>query len=130
VERTPALAVAFTLVSLPFLLPHVVEDFHLGIAARVGLSADVGASLLGFGLAVQLLGLVLTADGRRAGLWIVAVASTVWTVGGVWEHGLPLVIDGLDFRGRALSALWAAGLLATQAVAAACAWVGLVRWAR
>ena len=78
-ERAPALAVAFTLASLPFLLPHVIEDFHLGIAGRVGLPADVGASFLGFGLAAQLLGLVLTAQGRRAGLAILAVASTVWT---------------------------------------------------
>jgi hypothetical protein len=130
VERAPALAVAFTLVSLPFLLPHVIEDFHLGIAGRVGLPADVGASFLGFGLAAQLLGLVLTAQGRRAGLVILAVASTVWTIGAVWEHGLPLLVQGLDFRGRALSALWAAGLLVTQAVAAACAWAGLVRWPR
>ena len=129
-ERAPALAVAFTLASLPFLLPHVIEDFHLGIAARVGLPADVGASLLGFGLAAQLLGLVLVARGRWAGLAILAVASTVWTIGAVWEHGRPLLVEGLDFRGRALSALWAAGLLVTQALAAASAWVGLARWAR
>jgi hypothetical protein len=130
VERAPALAVAFTLASLPFLLPHVIEDFHLGIAGRVGLPADVGASFLGFGLAAQLLGLILTAQGRRAGLAILAVASTVWTVGSVWEHGLPVLVEGLDFRGRALSALWAAGLLVTQALAAACAWAGLARWPR
>ena len=126
-ERASALAVGFTLASLPFLLPHVVEDFHLGIASRVGLSMDVGAALLGLGLAVQLLGVALTAQGRRAGLVVVATAAVVWTIGAVWEHGLPLLSEGLAFRGRALSALWAAGLLVTQALAALFAMAGLRR---
>ena len=120
-DRAAALAVALPLASLPFLLPHVLEDFRWGIADRVGMPADVLAALVGFALAAQMLGAALAAQGRTVGLAVVAATATVWTAGGLWDHGLPLALFGLGFRGRALSAVWALGLIATQAAAAACA---------
>ena len=115
--RLAAAATALSLASLPFLLPHVIEDFERGIAQRGGLSAGVGAALLGAGLAVQWLGLVLAGHGRGAGLVVTAVAGAVWTAGALWDHGPELSARGLAFRGSALSALWAAGLIVTQALA-------------
>lgn len=46
-EHRGAPAIALSLLSLPFLLPHVLEDFRLGIAERASLSTPVGAALLG-----------------------------------------------------------------------------------
>lgn len=116
---------ALSLASFPFLLPHVLEDFRGGIAERVGLPADVGAALLGAGLVVQGLGLVLAGQGRRAGLALIAGAGAVWTAGALWEHGMALLVFGLGFRGRALSALWVLGLVVTQALAAVSALVAM-----
>lgn len=124
-DRAAALAVAFSLASFPFLLPHVVEDFHWGIADRLGLPMDVMAAALGIGLVAQVLGLVLAGRGERTGLGVVAAAGVVWTLGALWDHGLPLFLFGLGFRGRALSALWVAGLIVTQASAAASALAAL-----
>lgn len=124
-DRAAALAVALPLASLPFLLPHVLEDFRWGIAERVGLPADVFASLVGFWLAAELLGAALAAQGRALGLATVAVTAAVWTAGGLWDHGLPLAVFGLGFRGRPLSAVWALGLIVTQAAAAVCALIAL-----
>ena len=125
--RAEALAVALPLASLPFLLPHVIEDFRWGIAERVGLPADVLASLVGFALAAQLLGAALAAQRRALGLGIVAATAAVWAVGGRWDHGFLLVLFGMGFRGSALSADWALGLITTQGAAAACALVALRR---
>jgi len=122
-----ALAVAWSVASFPFLLPHVVEDFGWGIADRAGLTADVGAALLGLGLAVQILGLILSGQGKRGGLVVVAVAGAVWTLGALWEHGMALLLFGFGFRGRPLSAIWALGLLLTQALACAFAVAALLR---
>ena len=123
--RAEALAIAWPLASLPFLLPHVIEDFRWGIAARVGLPADVLAALVGFVLAAQMLGAALAAQRRALGLAVIAATGAVWTAGGVYDHGWPLVVSGLGFRGRALSAVWALGLIATQAAAAVCALAAL-----
>jgi len=111
-------AIASSLSGLPFLLPHIVEDFERGIAQRVGLSAGMGAALLGAGLAVQFSALVLAGRGRRAGLIVTAVAGTVWTVGALWDHGPDLLARGLGFRESALSTLWVVGLMVTQTLAA------------
>ena len=119
-------AIALSLGSLPFLLPHVLEDFAGGIAQRVGLSSGVGAALLGAGLAVQMLGLVLAGRGRRVGLIVTLVAGAVWTAGAVWDHGPELARTGLGFRGSALSALWVIGLTLGQALAALFALAGLI----
>jgi hypothetical protein len=124
-DRAAAMAVALSLASFPFLLPHVVEDFEWGIARRIGLPPGILAALLGFGLAAQVLGVALAAQGRAAGLGIIATAGAVWTFGGLWDHGLPLLLFGLGFRGHLLSALWALGLIVTQALAAASALAGL-----
>ena len=125
VTRPAALAVALSLVSFPFLLPHVLEDFHSGIAGRVGLPGDVGAALLGLGLAVQIFGLILAGQRRRAGLALIALAGAVWTLSALWDHGIALLVFG--FRGRPLSAIWVLCLMLTQALACAFALVALVR---
>lgn len=130
VERRAATAIALSLSSLPFLVPHVIEDFHLGIASRVGLTPTAGATLLGAGLALQMLGLVLAARGARAGLVLTAAAGAVWAAGGLWGHGPELLARGLAFRDSALSAAAATGLVAGQALAAAFALAALWRGVR
>ena len=124
-ERTAAVAVALSLVSFPFLLPHVIEDFQWGIADRLGVPAGLLASWVGFGLAAQVLGVALAAQGRAAGLAIIAIAGSVWTLGALWDHGLALLLFRLGFRGHMLSAIWALGLILTQALAAAVALIAL-----
>jgi hypothetical protein len=126
-QRPAALAVALTLASFPFLLPHVVEDFQWRIAERAWLPADVAAALLGAGLAVQLAGVVTAAQGQRAGLVVIALAGGAWTLGALWEHGIGLLVFGFGFRGHSLSAVWATGLIVTQALAAGCAAVAVLR---
>ncbi|HET7875864.1 MAG TPA: hypothetical protein VFN71_10095 [Methylomirabilota bacterium] len=113
-ERRAATAILLSLASVPFLLSHVIEDFQLGIAQRVGLSTGAGAALLGLGMAVQMLGLVLAGRGRRAGLVITAVAGAVWTAGGLWDHGPDLLAQGLGFRGSLWSTLAVGGLIVGQ----------------
>ena len=125
-SRWAAGAIALSLGSLPFLLPHVVEDFERGIAQRAGLAPGAGAALLGAGLGVQFLALVLAGRGRRGGLIVVAVAGAVWTVGALWDHGPELLQRGPRFRGSALSALWVGGLIVTQALAALLALCALI----
>jgi len=124
--RCAALAIALSLGSLPFLLPHVLEDFERGIAARVGLPPGIGAALLGAGIGVQFLGLVLAGRGHRGGLIVTALAGAVWTAGALWDHGPELVRSGLGFRGGAFSALWAVGLVVTQSLAALLALAALI----
>jgi len=127
VDRRTTGAIAASLASLPFLLPHVVEDFDRGIAQRVGLSTGLGAALLGAGLAVQILGLVLAGRGMRAGLAITALAGIVWTAGAVADHGPELARRGSAFRGSALSALWVGGLMVGQGTAAGLSLLALWR---
>ncbi len=132
-ERAPvasgfgAAAIALSLGSLPFVLPHVLEDFTDGIARRIGLSPGPGAALLGVWLALQMLGLVLAGTGRRIGLAATALAGAVWTAGAFWEHGGDLWRRGLAFRGSPLSALWLVGLILTQGLACLLALAALLR---
>ena len=124
-NRYAAAAIALSLAGLPFLLPHVLEDFERGIGQRVGLSPGVGAALLGVGLAVQCLGLVLAGRRRDTGLVITAVAGGVWTAGALWDHGPELFSRGLAFRGSVFSALWVLGLMVTQGLACVLALLSL-----
>lgn len=112
---------ALSLASLPFILPHVVEDFAEGIAARAHLSTGAAASLLGAWLALQAVGLLLLAHRRRAGWAVTFCVGVVWVAGAAVEHG-PAVLAG-GFRSGA-SPVWLAGLVAMQAAAAALAWLG------
>lgn len=114
--------IALSLASLPFILPHAVEDFAEGIAGRVGLETGPGAALLGIFLALQALGLVLLARGRRAGYAVTFLVGLVWTAGAALDHG-PALVSG-PFRSGAASVLWVLGLIVTQAAAAVLAWGG------
>jgi hypothetical protein len=118
---------ALSLAGLPFILPHVIEDFDRGIAQRVGLPPGVGAALLGAGLAVQMLGLLLAVRGARAGLVMTALAGAAWVVGALSEHGPELVATGLAFRDGPLSALWVSGIICTQGAAALVALCAILR---
>jgi len=128
-SRCAAGAIALSLGSLPFLLPHVLEDFERGIAERVGLAPGIGAAVLGAGLGVQFLAAVLAGRGWRGGLIVIALAGAVWTAGALWDHGPELLARGPRFRDNALSALWVVGLVVTQALAALLALVALIRGA-
>jgi len=125
--RLRVATLAASLGSLPFLLPHVVEDFAAGIAQRFGVPTGVGAFLLGAGLAVQMAGLVLVALGRRPGWAITALAGAVWVAGALIDHGPPILAG--TFREGALSVLWVAGLVLGQAAAALLAALGWRRGA-
>ena len=114
--------IAASLASLPFILPHVLEDFAEGIAQRVGLSTATGAFLLGAYLAVQMLGLILVGRDQRAGWVLTFWASAIWTVVAVADHG-PAILRG-HFRAGAVSVIWVVGLVATQGAAAILAWRG------
>ncbi len=120
-ERLRAVTIAVSLASFPFILPHVVEDFEHGIAARVGLSTGVGAFLLGGFLGLQSLGLVHLARGRRGGFLLTLLVAAIWLAGALIEHGRVL----LGPANGATSRLWLVGLLMTQAgclVLAAMGW--------
>src|SRR3989442_2686852 len=91
--------VLLSLAGLPFIVPHVVEDFAGGIAERVGLATGAAAFLLGGYLALQLWGIVGVRQGRRVGWVITFWASAVWTVVAVVEHGAPVLARGFP-RGR------------------------------
>ena len=114
--------IAASLAGLPFIVPHVLEDFAEGIAQRVGLPTSAGALLLGVWLAVQMLGLVLLGRGQRPG-WIIAFwTSAIWSVVAVADHG-PAIVSG-GFRAGAASVIWVVGLVATQGAVAILAWRG------
>jgi hypothetical protein len=119
-ERLRAWTIFLSLSSLPFIIPHVVEDFAEGIAQRVGLSTGVGAFLLGGFLALQALGLVLVGLGRRAGFVVTFWVGLVWVAGALAEH-VPELLTG-RFRSGAPSLLWLVGLIVTQAASSLLAW--------
>src|SRR3989442_8001388 len=75
-----------SLAGLPFIVPHVVEDFAGGIAERVGLATGAAAFLLGGYLALQVWGIVGVGQGRQVGWVITFWASAVWTVVAVVGH--------------------------------------------
>ena len=111
-----------SLAGLPFIAPHVVEDFADGIAQRVGLSTGVGAFLLGGWLGLQSLGLILLACGRAGGWLMTFMLSLVWATVALLDHG-PALMHG-TFRTGLPSVIWVVGLIVTQGVAAAFAWRG------
>jgi hypothetical protein len=117
--------IAASLVSIVFAVPHVVEDFEEGLAARVGLTTPALACLLGVFLAVQVLGLIFVAAGRRSGWAITVAVGVIWVVGAFIEHGRALAAG--SFRSGAPSVVWVLGLVFAQAAAAIIAWSELHR---
>lgn len=120
--RLQGWTIAVSLAGLPFILPHVLEDFAEGIAQRVGLPTSAGAFLLGAYLAVQMWGLVLVGREKRAGWVLTFWTSAIWSVVAVADHGPAIVAGGL--RAGMASVVWVAGLVATQGAAAILAWRG------
>ncbi|MBI4589643.1 MAG: hypothetical protein HY725_12465 [Candidatus Rokubacteria bacterium] len=118
-DRLGAWVIAASLLSLPFILPHVVEDFAEEITRRVGLSTGSGAFLLGGYLALQSLGLILVTAGKRSGFLLTFWIGLIWVAGGLLDHGPGLLKGG--FRSGVPSVLWVVGLVLTQSVSAALA---------
>ncbi len=114
--------IGVSLAGLPFIVPHVLEDFSEGLAHRVGLPASLLACLLGLYLAVQVLGLVRVGRGARAGFGLTLVTSGTWTVVAVVDHAPDVLAGG--FRTGALSVIWVCGLVLSQGTAAVLAWRG------
>jgi len=113
-----ALTVALMIVSLP----HALEDFHYGDLQRIGipLPASVLALLLAY--ALQTTGITLTANGRRAGTWLLALMGAIWSVGAIVIHGHDLLFAGPEYRhGHVSKVLEALVILFGAAVT----WVGL-----
>jgi hypothetical protein len=122
VSGRSAPTIAFSLAGLPFILPHVLEDFAEGIAGRVGLTTPALAFLVGGWLALQSLGLVLVGRGRPAG-WIITFAvSLVWSVVAILDHS-PAIATG-RFRSGGVSLVWVVGLVVSQGATAVLAWRG------
>ena len=121
--RLSRATIIVSLASLPFIVPHVVEDFAEGIASRIGLSTGALAFLLGGYLAAQALGLVLLAERRRAGWIVTLVIGLIWVTGAVVDHGSAVLSS--HFRSGALSVLWVVGLVVTQTMALVLASLGL-----
>lgn len=116
--------IAASLLSLPFVVPHVVGDYVEGI--RGGRSPAVPASVLGAYLALQSLGLVLIARGRRSGFVLTFGIGLFWVAGALGYHAYA-VLHG-RFREDPLAMVWLVGLVLTQSVSAAlAAWGG---WGR
>src|SRR3989442_11756877 len=115
-------AIFVSLAGLPFIVPHVVEDFAEGIAERVGLASGAAAFLLGGYLALQVWGIVGVGQGRQVGWVITFWASAVWTVVAVVDHGAAGFPRGLPGgaprRGRG------GGLGCCQGPAASAVWRG------
>ncbi len=76
------LSVASVLVTLP----HSIEDFHYGIAARVHLGLLPAAFGLALGYAAQMVGLLLAAHRRRAGYLLSLAVGLIWFLGAVLDH--------------------------------------------
>lgn len=115
-------AIAAALASLPFALPHVLEDFAAGTACGGLLAAEGCAVGLGAFLALQALGLALLAGRHPAGWALVIATGLVWLAGAAAEHG-PAVAAGRFGRGP-LSGLWLGGLVLAQGAAVVLAWRG------
>lgn len=114
-----ALSVASVLVTLP----HSIEDFHYGIAARVHLGLLPAACGLAVGYAAQMVGLLLSVQRRRAGYVLSLAVGLIWFLGAVLDH-LRDVLLIWPYRAGLLSKalevlimLLAAGIVATAAVA-------------
>src|SRR3989442_2843653 len=88
-------AIFVSLAGLPFIVPHVVEDFAEGIAERVGLASGAAAFLLGGYLALQVWGIVGVGQGRQVGWVITFWASAVCTVVAVLGHGAAGLCSGV-----------------------------------
>src|SRR2546428_72707 len=101
---------------LPFIVPHVVEDFAEGIAERVGLATGAAAFLLGGYLALQVWGIVGVGQGRQVGWVITFWASAVWTVVAVVDHGPAGLARGV--RGGARPGGWGGGVCPSRGAAA------------
>lgn len=115
-SRLGVSVVAVSLLSLPFIVPHVVEDFAEEITQRVGLSIAAGAFALGVYLALQSFGLVLVALGRRVGFHLIFWLGLIWVSGALVNHGTAILAGG--FRSGTISVLWVGGLVLTQGLAA------------
>ena len=76
------LSVASVLVTLP----HSIEDFHYGIAARFHLGLLPAAFGLALGYAAQMVGLALASHRRRLGYLISLVVGVIWFLGAVGDH--------------------------------------------
>ena len=111
--------ITLSLLSLPFILPHVVQDFAEELTRHVGRSPGGGAFLLGVYLAFQSLGLVLIASGKRAGFGLTFWIGLVWVAGALLIHGAVVWSGG--FRSGGLSLVWVGGLVLTQSLTAALA---------
>ncbi len=77
-----ALSVASVLVTLP----HSIEDFHYGIAARFHLGLLPAAFGLAIGYAAQMVGLALASHRQRSGYLISLAVGLIWFLGAVGDH--------------------------------------------
>lgn len=91
-------------------VPHVAEDFVYGVPQKYGVSLTQAGILLAAGYFVQIVGIVLLAQGRRAGLFLSGLIGVTWLAGAFWDH-LPDLIKEGPYREGPASKFWIAGIL-------------------
>ena len=106
-------------------LPHSVEDFANGTAARFGLAVLSAAFGLAALFAAQLLGTGLAMRGRRTGYLLLGAVGLVWVAGALLDHGSELLNPG--WRSGLISVLLVWAILLTQGAILVLAGLGLRR---
>ena len=91
-------------------IPHVAEDFVYGVPQKYGVSLSQAGILLAAGYFVQIVGILLLSQGRRAGLFLSTLIGAIWLAGALWDHLPDLVKEGTYREGPA-SKFWIAGIL-------------------
>ncbi|HZR46147.1 MAG TPA: hypothetical protein VFA47_05565 [Candidatus Manganitrophaceae bacterium] len=91
-------------------VPHVAEDFVFGVPQKYGVSLTLAGILLAAGYFVQMIGIVLLALGRRAGLVLSLLVGSVWLAGALWDH-LPDLLKESPYREGPISKVWIAGII-------------------
>ncbi len=83
-------------------LPHVFEDFVYGVPQRFSLSLLAAGFLVAIAYFAQIIGMLLSLKGRRAGLATLLLIGLGWTLGAAFEH-LPEVIRSASYRQGTMS---------------------------
>ena len=95
-------AVIVSAASFLVTLPHVFEDFAYGVPQKFGLSILTAGFLVAIGYFVHLIGILLTLNGKQAGLAIQLLIGLGWTAGAILDH-LPEVLRAGPYRQGTIS---------------------------
>ena len=103
--RAVPLTVWLTLLLIAVSAPHAAEDFQYDEFARLGGSGAAAAVALGLIYAAQAAAAFVAGRGKTSGLYLLAVAGLVWSVGALAIHGPEIAAAGVYRHGAASRAL-------------------------